>query len=314
MASIIRTALACGWGVAGRLGVVVAVLAVGVNALAETPDGKTPSAGDAALFDRLDANRDGSIAADEVAKDARALFERLVRRSDINGDKVLSRDEFLASLVPTRPAKPLEDKEPSTVPEANAVRYLLLTMDKNRNARIEKDEVPRELKGALDMLIDRMDRNNNGSLERQELSRGGQGMSGVAGRYVARMNVDVDAELAKLKKSEGEAFNRFEQQPMPLTDIRDAKQARQLFAQFDENADGKLESKEVPDPLQEPIARLTRIADRDGDGKLTQDEFVKATEQISRFMRRGGPGEMMRRDRRPERPDRKPKAEDSAAK
>ena len=65
-------------------------------------------------------------------------------------------------------------------------------------------------------MIERMDRNGNGALERQELSRGGGAMSAVAGRYVERLKIDVDAELAKLKKSQGEAFNRFEQQPMPL--------------------------------------------------------------------------------------------------
>ena len=259
-------------------------------ARAATDESKSASAGNAELFDRLDANHDESIAADEVSAESRQLFDRLVRRGDKNQDQALSREEFLASLAPTRPAKPLEAKEPSTVPQANAVRYLLLTMDKNHNARIEKDEVPRELAGAADSMIERMDRNNNGALERQELSRGGGAMSAVAGRYVDRLKIDVDAELAKLKKSEGEAFNRFEQQPMPLNEIRDAKQARQLFAQFDENADGKLEAKEVPDPLQEPIQRLMRIADRDSDGKLTQDEFVAATERIGKFLKRGRPG------------------------
>ena len=200
-------------------------------------------------------------------------------------------------MKPSRPAKPLEEKEPSTVPQANAVRYMLLTMDKNRNARIEKDELPREMGGAMDMLMERVDKNANGALERQELSRGGPAMSAIAGRYVERLKIDVDAELAKLKKSEGEAFGRFEQQPVPLEQLRDAKQARQLFAQFDENADGKLDPKEVPDPLVEPIKRLVRVADRDNDGKLTQEEFVSATERIGKFLKRGGPEGMPLRER-----------------
>ena len=86
-----------------------------------------------------------------------------------------------------------------------------------------------------------------------------------------------------------------------LEQLRDAKQAKQLFAQFDENADGKLDPKEVPDPLVEPITRLVRVADRDGDGKLTQDEFVSATERIGKFMKRGGPEGMPLRERMKER-------------
>jgi Ca2+-binding EF-hand superfamily protein len=303
MATVFRPAL-------GLISAVVVSIAFALPAKAAPPDGKAQSAGDGALFDRLDANHNGSIEAGEVAAENRSLFNRLLRRSDADHDQVLSREEFLAGLVPTRPEKPMEEKEPSTVPAANAVRYMLLTMDKNRNARIEKDEVPKEFKGALDALIERADRNGNGALERQELSRGGPAMSAVAGRYVARMRVNVDAELAKLKKSEGEAFNRFEQQPVPLNEIRDAKQARQLFAQFDENGDGKVEAKEVPEPLRQPIERLVRIADRDGDGKLTQDEFVTATEQMSRFLRRGRPDQMRQRDRKM---DRKPKADEAAS-
>jgi Ca2+-binding EF-hand superfamily protein len=271
--------------------------AMTATAMAKDAESGTPSVGDAALFDRLDANHNDAIAADEVSAENRPLFDRLVRKADANHDQVLSRDEFAASLKPTRPAKPLEAKEPSTVPQANAVRFMLLTMDKNRNARIEKDEVPRDLAGPVDMMIERMDKNGNGALERQELSRGGQAMSAVAGRYVERMKIDVDAELAKLKKSEGEAFNRFEQQPVPLEQLRDAKQAKQLFAQFDENADGKLDPKEVPDPLVERIGRLVRVADRDGDGKLNQEEFVSATERMGKFLKRGGPEGMPLRER-----------------
>jgi Ca2+-binding EF-hand superfamily protein len=183
-------------------------------------------------------------------------------------------------------------------------------MDANRNARIEKDEVPKELQTAADMMFERMDRNGNGALERQELSRGGGAMSGVAARYVARMDIDLDKELAKLKKSQGEAFNRFEQQPVPLEQLKDAKQARQLFAQFDENADGKLDPKEVPDPIQERMQRLVSVADRDGDGKLSEVEFTSGVERLSRFLNRGR--SEMRMDER--RSDDKLKPRESAKK
>ena len=116
-------------------------------ARAETDESESASAGDAALFDRLDANHD------DVDRGRRSLGRESVSFSigwcggaTTNHDQALSREEFLASLVPTRPEKPMEAKEPATLPQANAVRYLLLTMDKNRNARIEKDEVPSELR------------------------------------------------------------------------------------------------------------------------------------------------------------------------
>jgi Ca2+-binding EF-hand superfamily protein len=272
-------------------------LAVGLIVLsatagrAEKPSSEANSAGNAALFDRLDSNHDDTLSAGEISAENRSLFDRMLRRGDSDHDQALSRKEFLASLVPTRPEKTMEEKEPATLPGADAIRYLLLTMDVNRNARIEKDEVPKDLKGA-DMLFERIDRNGNDALDRQELSRSGGAMSAVAARYVERQGIDVDKELAKLKKSQGEAFGRFEEQPVPLEQLKDAKQARKMFAQFDENGDGKLEAKEVPEPIRERIERLIRIADRDGDKKLNETEFVSATERIAKFLQRGEKEEM----------------------
>src|SRR5882757_5925126 len=75
------------------------------------------SAGDTELFNRLDANHDGAITAGEVTSANRALFERLLRRSDANHDKSLSREEFLASLVLSRPERPVEAKEAAKPPQ-----------------------------------------------------------------------------------------------------------------------------------------------------------------------------------------------------
>jgi Ca2+-binding EF-hand superfamily protein len=286
---------------AGIAALVLALANLGNSSWAATADKNAPSAGDAALFERLDANRDGSISANEVAKEHRSLFDRLMRRGDANHDQVLSREEFSAGLVPTRPDKPMEAKEPVTLPGSNAIRYLLLTMDTNRNARIEEDEVPRELKAAYELMAERLDKDSNGAIERQELSRGGPAVSAMATRYVARLGINVDAKLASLKKTEGEAFDRFEQRPTPLVDIRDPRQAKKVFAQFDENADGRLEPKEVPEPLREPIQRLTRMADRDDDGKLSEVEFVAATERFSKLMKRPGKEDMAAREAKRER-------------
>lgn len=256
------------------------------------------SAGNAALFDRLDANHDGVIKGDEVAKDQHALFDRLLRNGDKNHDSALSREEFLAALVPSRPERPIEEKESATLPNANAVRYVLLMMDADRNARIEKDEVPSQFQSAFATMVERLDKNGDGKLDRQELSRGGPAMSAVAGRYVQRLGIDVDAELAKLKKSQGAAFDRFERQPMPLQALRNPQQAREVFAQLDENGDGKLEPGEVPEPLQQLLKRLTRIGDRDGDGKLNEKEFVAATEMAAKFLKQRQ-GDETRRDKKP---------------
>src|SRR5262245_32158148 len=71
-----------------------------------------PSAAEAALFERLDADRDGQVTAGEVSAENQRLFARLLRQADLNKSDSLSREEFIAGLVPTRPEKPLEEKQP----------------------------------------------------------------------------------------------------------------------------------------------------------------------------------------------------------
>jgi Ca2+-binding EF-hand superfamily protein len=52
----------------------------------------------AALFDRLDANHDGQLTADEIPAEKKGLFERLLRLAGKPADGKLARDEFVAQL------------------------------------------------------------------------------------------------------------------------------------------------------------------------------------------------------------------------
>lgn len=277
---------------------VTAIAALGAAAVFA----ETPSAGDAALFERLDADGNGIVSSDELSSDHKRLFARLLQRADANEDNALSRDEFLAALVPSRPEKRIEAKQPAIFPQADAVRYLLLTMDTNGNSWIEADEVSHDLRPVFDAMAERLDRNRNDVLETIELGRAGGPLARIAGRYVAREKIDVAGELMRLEKSQGKAAHRFDEPPGPLIDhLRDPKQARNIFTRLDGNGDGQIEPKEVPEPLQRQIQRITRLSDRDRDGNLSEREFLAGAERISRIMARRGGGQMPDRDANPKR-------------
>lgn len=244
------------------------------------------SAGDAELFNRLDANHDGAIGADEVTSENRSLFERLLRRADANHDKSLSREEFLASLVPSRPERQVEAKEPANTPQVDAVRYMLLKLDANKNARIEKDEVPKELRPIFEIMLERFDNNGDGQMDRQELSRSGPGLAQIAGRYVEREGIDVKTELPKLQKAQGVAAGRFDDQQGPLEKLGDPQQARQMFKELDTNSDDFLSEKEVSEVFRERADRFTSSSDRDRDGRLSEREFVDGAERVSKLIGR----------------------------
>jgi Ca2+-binding EF-hand superfamily protein len=257
------------------------------------------SAGDAALFDRLDSDKNGRVTADEVSPDTKRLFERLLRRGDADGDQTLSREELIASLVPSRPEKTIEARQPATFPQADAVRWLLLTMDTDGNSRIEADEVPEDLRSVFEVMLQRIDNNKNGTLERMELSRGGPPLAQIAGRFTQRQQIDVEAELRKLEKKLGKAASRFDLQRVPLQDLGDPEKAREIFAQLDGNGNGQVEAAEVPEPFRRPLQRLLRVGDRDGNGRLSRREFLAAAKQFAERQARQANRERMRNDAMP---------------
>ena len=244
---------------------------------------ETPSAGDEALFKRLDADGNGSIASAEVAPDQERLFARLVRKADADGDKSLSRDEFLAALVPSRPEKQIEAKQSGGYPQADAVRYLLLTMDTSGDSWINSEEVPDDLRGVYETMAESIDVNKNGTMDRYELSRNPRELGQVAARFVLREKIDVAKELKKFDKSQGQAAKRFDEPPGEfMTNLSKPRQARAIFTQFDANSDGQLLLAEMPEPLQKQLERFMRMADRDRDGGLSEREFLAAAERMSR--------------------------------
>jgi Ca2+-binding EF-hand superfamily protein len=270
------------WLIAATLAGYLAAFASVHDALAASP----PSAGDAALFERLDADSNGRLTDDEVPAEQQRLFARLLRRGDSDDDHSLSRDEFIAGLIPSRPEKPLDQKLPSSSPQADAVRWLLLTMDTSGNGSIEEDEVPDRLRRLFDRMTRQIDSDEDGIVNRRELNRGGRQLVQIAVRYVRAHDIDVAAELGRMEKKLGAAARRFDSPPPRLDNLGNPRRARQIFSRLDSNRDGQLERSELPEQLRRPIGRLMRQGDRDRDGRLSEREFLAVARQFARRRQR----------------------------
>jgi len=267
---------------------IVATIVVATGPVACLGDG--PTAGSDELFRRLDADASGAIATTEVPADHRVLFGRLLRKADVDGNKSLSREEFLAALVPSRPEKQIEEKQSDSYPQANAVRYLLLSMDTRKDSSIEPDEVPADMRPVYEDMVQRIDTNKNGSMDRYELARGARDLGQLAARYVRSEGINVAKALKKFDKSQGELAQRFDKAPGPMFgNLGSPEQARRIFKQFDANSDNQVELEELPPPAQPQFERLMRFADRNRDGGLSEREFLTAAERIGRVMSRQQP-------------------------
>jgi Ca2+-binding EF-hand superfamily protein len=266
------------------------------------------------LFERLDTSGDGQIAAGEVPADQRWLFDRLIRKGDANGDGQLSADELQQALAPTTPTKPLTEPPTASTPAGNATRVLLLLMDTTPDGVIDRDEVPERLLATFDSFAEQVDYNKNNKIDTLELARGGPQLGRTAVRAVARMRIDVDRELARLTKQQGERVKRFDEPPSRERMFASPERAMQLFASLDANGNGKLEASEVPEQGAGNLDRLFRAFDADGDKALSRREFARAAERIGQFTNPPASTDKPAPADKPTRPSNKPGTEPATGK
>lgn len=233
-----------------------------------------------ALFARLDTNHDGQLAADEIADEHQRLFARLVRSGDTNDDGQLTTKEFTEALTPSRPEKPIEKPQDADFPGAKATKWLLLTLDTNGDSRLVADEIPEEYQRVFERLADQIDRDEDGILNRGEINRGGPQLARQAVQAAERMEINVERELAKIAKEQGDRANRFDEAPDMRQALSDPSNARELFTRLDENSDGYVTLEELPDPLRERLARPFRRVDADRDKRLSPEEFATLARRL----------------------------------
>ena len=150
-----------------------------------------------AIFDHLDANDDGEIAAGEVPDDHQRLFRRLLRTADADQNERLNRDELTAGLgsadvasgddsassdkseqrrqrrrreSDNRPGRPERGQRPDGSPRPEGPPLdRLRELDSNQDGNVALDEVPEPRREMFGRLLERFDANDDDSLSGEEL-------------------------------------------------------------------------------------------------------------------------------------------------
>src|SRR5262245_24843060 len=197
------------------------------------------------LFSKLDVNKDGFVTPDEVQESQRALYERLLRNADKDGDKKLSKEEFLAGLKPDEtPKPPLAGGPAFPGPRGDKggdPREIFKRIDANNDGKLTKDELP----GPIRENFARLDANGDGSVSPEEFAQG----AGPTGRPFGK------------------------RPPTPPTSPEQAQRQtfESLFDRTDSNSDGKLTKDEIPEERQ----GMRAVLERSGGTSIDKEQFVR---------------------------------------
>ncbi len=202
------------------------------------------------LFTRLDANKDGKVALDEVPEERRERFAKLIALADKDGDNALSLEEFSRNAPAGAPGQAPGARRPDP-------SQLFGRMDRNGDGKVTADEIPEERRPMVERLIERGDKDNDGALTLEELTaafaaRAGKPAGDAAPGNPKKKKKPAEANAAKGKKKAAKAGS-----------------PQGLFAALDADHDGQLVAAEI-----DAAPAVLRKLDRDGDGNLTPRELL----------------------------------------
>ncbi|MBW8883716.1 MAG: EF-hand domain-containing protein [Planctomycetia bacterium] len=208
------------------------------------------------LFSKLDVNKDGYVTPDEVQESQKALYERMLRNADKDGDKKLSREEFVAGLQPDEtPKTPLAGGQAFGPPGGKAKgdpRQFFERLDANKDGKLSKDELPEQMRERFAQ----MDGNGDGFVSPEEFARG-------AMAYGKRPPGAPATPASTTPQTAG--------QPRPNpAGAPNRQELEALFDRTDANSDGKLTKDEIPEDRR----GMRAILERTGDS-ITKEQFMR---------------------------------------
>jgi Ca2+-binding EF-hand superfamily protein len=211
------------------------------------------------LFSKLDANKDGYVTPDEVTEQQRALYDRMLRTSDKDGDKKLSKEEFLAGLRPDEtPRQPLAGGAGFGGPRGDKggdPREFFSRLDANKDGKLSKDEMPERLRENFA----RLDSNGDGFVSLEEF-----------GQVMRQFAPPGKAPPGKAPPGAPAAT--------PAND--QARRVAEAFDLTDANKDGKLTKDEIPVGKRDGFGAMVERLNP-GQDFVTKEQYIRGMAMLA---------------------------------
>ena len=254
-----------------------------------------------------DTSKDGKLAGDERTAANKALAAgkfASVRRSSRRGSRgsFTDRPETIKEFDKDKDGK-LSDSEQETARSAMRARYELRRYDTNNDGKLDATETAARDKRRKE-FNDRFDKNKNGKIDEDE--------RGAIGEYYRNRRYDTnndgkldenetaarDKANADREKTRKEMYEKFDKNKNGQIDEDERSGIREWYTnrRYDANKDGTLDATETAARDKANVEREKRRAearklfDKDGDGKLNEEEERAYRNSRRGRGRRGGGG------------------------
>lgn len=204
------------------------------------------------LFTLLDGNADGVVELDELSDSQKPAFRRALRVADFNEDGKLTAKELQVALNPSKPVD---------VSRRNNRQFDVSRLDRNRDGKLTKDEVPRQLLERMEQLFTVYGKEIPIQILKDRYQTPGS----------SKKSEPSDAPPEKNSMTKPEMMQRRMQQRPQANKSQNAQPEMAMLQRLDKNKDGRLSRSEVPSLMWNRLKQL----DRNSDQAIDREEFAQ---------------------------------------